>query len=319
MTTITEDIIQTFDLPAISETKDHLESIRAFQRTCREHLVEGSDYGTIPGTQRPTLLKPGAEKLVRLLGLAPEYEVESIKDWDRPFFHFQITCRLRHLASGQVVDTGVGECNSMEARYRWRQTKRQCPSCGAEAIVKGREEYGGGWICFKRQDGCGAKFGDDDQRVVSQQVGRVENDDIYSQVNTILKMAKKRAMVDAALSAGRLSDVFTQDLEDMPRTSAPDQKSGATIDPTTGEIVPPALAPSSTGEQAAGPSGAFQEALQALNEAREQAGMNADELVSMSTNRFGVGPRGLNAQQLDELTAMVGQSGEEGIDDNNQD
>ena len=91
------------------------------------------------------------------------------------------------------------------------------------------------------------------------------------------------------------------------------------VDPVTGEIVSPALAPSSTGEQAAGPSGAFQEALQALNEARKQFGMNADELVAMSTNRFGVGPRGLNAQQLDELTAMVGQSGEEGIDDNNQD
>ena len=313
MTTITdtEDSIQTFDLPAISETKDHLETIRAFQRTCREHLVEGSDYGTIPGTQRPTLLKPGAEKLVRLLGLAPEYEVESIKDWDRPFFHFQITCRLRHLASGQVVDTGVGECNSMEARYRWRQAKRQCPECGVEAIIKGKEEYGGGWLCFKRQDGCGAKFGDDDQRVVSQQVGRVENDDIYSQVNTILKMAKKRAMVDAALSAGRLSDVFTQDLEDMPRTSAPDQKSGATIDAATGEIVPPASAPPSTGEQPSGPTGAFQEALHVLNEARKQAGMSVDELVAMSTNHYGVGPRDLNAQQLEELTVMVGQSGEE--------
>jgi hypothetical protein len=45
---------------------------------------------------------------------------------------------------------------------------------------------------------------------------RLDNEDIYSQVNTILKMAKKRALVDAALSAGRLSDVFTQDIEDMP-------------------------------------------------------------------------------------------------------
>ena len=83
------------------------------------------------------------------------------------------------------------------------------------------------------------------------------------------------------------------------------------VDPVTGEIVPPALAPSSTGEQPSGPTGAPQEALVLLNEARKQFGMNADELVAMSTNRFGVGPRGLNAQQLDELTVMVGQSGEE--------
>ena len=37
----------------------------------------------------------------------------------------------------------------------------------------------------------------------------------YTLVNTILKMAKKRALVDATLSAGRLSNIFTQDIEDM--------------------------------------------------------------------------------------------------------
>jgi hypothetical protein len=43
----------------------------------------------------------------------------------------------------------------------------------------------------------------------------VDNEDIFSQVNTLVKMAKKRALVDATLSAGRLSNVFTQDIEDM--------------------------------------------------------------------------------------------------------
>jgi len=33
--------------------------------------------------------------------------------------------------------------------------------------------------------------------------------------NTLLKMAKKRALVDATLSATRSSDLFTQDIEDM--------------------------------------------------------------------------------------------------------
>ena len=83
------------------------------------------------------------------------------------------------------------------------------------------------------------------------------------------------------------------------------------VDHATGEIVPPASAPAATGEQASGPTGAPQESLVLLNQARKQAGMSADELVAMSTNRFGVGPRDLNAQQLDELTAMVGQSGDE--------
>lgn len=38
-------------------------------------------------------------------------------------------------------------------------------------------------------------------------------------------MAKKRALVDAALSAGRLSDVFTQDLDETGATDKPEPAS----------------------------------------------------------------------------------------------
>lgn len=44
---------------------------------------------------------------------------------------------------------------------------------------------------------------------------KIENDDICSQANTILKMAKKRAQVDATLTVASLSEIFTQDIEDM--------------------------------------------------------------------------------------------------------
>ncbi|WP_411679602.1 hypothetical protein [Clostridium thailandense] len=39
--------------------------------------------------------------------------------------------------------------------------------------------------------------------------------DSYSIINTILKMAKKRALIDAVLSATRSSGIFTQDMEDF--------------------------------------------------------------------------------------------------------
>ena len=209
-------IDRTFALPTIDETQGQLSAIVAFQKACQSYMIDGSDYGVIPGTQKPTLLKPGAEKIIRLLGLADEYEIESVKDWDKPFFHFQVVCRLRHLASGQIVATGVGgNAIAWEKRYRWRKAERVCPICNQEAIIKGKQEYGGGWLCFGKRGGCGAKFKDGDPDVEGQETGRVLNEDIYSQVNTILKMAKKRSCVDAALSAGRLSDVFTQDLEDL--------------------------------------------------------------------------------------------------------
>ena len=208
-------------LPDVQKTEGQLRAIRAFQEACQRHLIDGMDFGVIPGTGKPTLLKPGAEKIVRLLGLADEYVVQSEKNWDKPLFAFQVTCLLRHLGSGQLVATGVGECNSMEARYRWRQANRRCPECDAEAIIKGKVEYGGGWLCFGKRGGCGAKFADGSSVIEGQQTGRVENDDIFSQVNTILKMAKKRAMVDAALSVGRLSNIFTQDIEDMAPANDP--------------------------------------------------------------------------------------------------
>lgn len=43
---------------------------------------------------------------------------------------------------------------------------------------------------------------------------KFRNQDACSVANTILKMAKKRAFVDAVLSATRSSDLFTQDVED---------------------------------------------------------------------------------------------------------
>ena len=43
---------------------------------------------------------------------------------------------------------------------------------------------------------------------------KYRNQDSFSIVNTILKMAKKRALIDAVLSATRSSGIFTQDVED---------------------------------------------------------------------------------------------------------
>lgn len=45
---------------------------------------------------------------------------------------------------------------------------------------------------------------------------REENPDIADTWNTVLKMAKKRAFVDAVKSTTAASDIFTQDVEDMP-------------------------------------------------------------------------------------------------------
>lgn len=179
-------------------------------------LKPGLDFGVIPGTNdKPTLLKAGAEKIADALNLYPDYEpVKITEDFDRPLFYFRYKCLLRQRGTDSIVATGIGSCNSMEAKYRWRNAMRKCPACGKETIIKRKAEKGGGYMCLgNEKGGCWSKFAEDDQRILGQPAGKVENDDIYSQINTIDKMSQKRAMIAAALNLG-FSEQFTQDLDD---------------------------------------------------------------------------------------------------------
>lgn len=190
----------------------------------QEIMEEGRDFGVIPGTgDKPTLFKPGAEKLTTFFGLTKRFEViEKTEDWTgkdhngEPFFYYWYRCQLWR--GNLLIAEGDGSCNSMEKKYRYRQASRRCPECQQSTIIKGKEEFGGGWICWAKKGGCGAKFVDGDPAIKSQQVGQAINPDIADQVNTILKMAAKRALVAATLLAVNASEFFTQDLEDMAET-----------------------------------------------------------------------------------------------------
>lgn len=183
-------------------------------------MVAGTDFGVIPGTgDKPTLLKPGAEKLASLFGLSTNFEtMASEMDWtgrdhgDEPFFYMQYRCTLQR--GDLVVGQGIGSCNSWEKKYRYRRGERVCPERGQPTIIKGRAEYGGGWLCFAKKGGCGHKYADDDLRITNQDVGQVKNPDPADIVNTIDKMAQKRAPVAAVLIAVNASELFTQDVED---------------------------------------------------------------------------------------------------------
>ncbi|GAC1699830.1 MAG: hypothetical protein NVS9B4_00010 [Candidatus Acidiferrum sp.] len=175
------------------------------------------DYGIVPGSKRPSLLKPGAEKLTAFFGLVPTFEIaHQIEDWDapEPFFYYRITCRLSR--DGMLMGEGVGSCSSRETKYRYRTADRVCPHCKSNSIIKSKSEYGGGYVCFAKKGGCGAKFANNDPAIEGQATGRVPNPDIADIVNTVLKVGKKRAHVDAVLNTIGASQFFTQDVEDIP-------------------------------------------------------------------------------------------------------
>lgn len=197
------------------------------QEVMRAAMKADEDYGIIPGTSRkdkdgnekakPTLLKPGAEKLLLLFRLAPTFEIEKTCDGEhREIF---VRCKLTHIISGDFVGEGVGECSTRESKYAWRQADRRCPKCEQPAIFKSKKD--GGWFCWDKKGGCGAQFRSGDQAIEGQEIGRKPNPDLADTYNTVTKMACKRALVMAVLNTTGASFLFTQDLEDFAGDPAP--------------------------------------------------------------------------------------------------
>lgn len=134
---------------------------RALIEWVRSSLVDGVDFGAVPlrrgGFSKPSLRKPGAEKICGMLGVTASFP--TLKDYEaaviegRPLQQIVLRCHLLG-PDGQIVADGVG------ARS-------------------------------------------------------VEQD--HGDINKSLKMAAKSAHIDATLRMAGLSEIFTQDLEDMPQ------------------------------------------------------------------------------------------------------
>ena len=218
---VPEDLMPLLALDAVVQRRNFLVA------ATKTVMVEGIDYGTIPNTGgKNVLLKPGAEKLCSLFGLSPRIaEIAAEEDWDgrehagEVFLYYRV--RIELTRNGILLAEGVGLCNSWEAKYRYRTGERKCPQCSKSSIVKGRQEYGGGWLCFLRRGGCGAKFKDGDPAIEGQPAGRVLNPDVADLANTLLKMAHKRALLAAVLIATNGSEFFTQDMEGMAMIDIP--------------------------------------------------------------------------------------------------
>ena len=202
------------DALAIPErsVEELIAQVKKIQEVQQAVMKEGEHYGVIPGTNKPTLLKPGAEKLAFVFRLDPQYD--SVDHYDGAHLTVKSKCTLWHIGSGLRMGSGEGSCSTKETKYAFRHAARKCPTCGKEAIIKGKEEYGGGWLCFKKKDGCGAKFKDGDGKIETQEAGQVANENLADVYNTVLKMSNKRALVAAVLNVTAASDIFTQDLED---------------------------------------------------------------------------------------------------------
>jgi len=312
-----------------TRARANLRAIKQFQAVVREVLTEGTDYGTIPGCgDKPSLFKPGAEKITKLLNLFEDYEfVERIEDFDKPLFHYVVRCTLRDIATGTRVASGLGSCNSRESKYRYRWIPETEISAAERVGLKKRGgkqtlfefdfalskrettgQYGKPaehWAAFDAAIAAGTartttRKTKKDKDLPGREIDvnavfyQLENPEIFDQVNTILKMGKKRAHVDATLAAGRLSELFTQDLEDLADAGGP------TLDPV-GKPAEPLRAPA----QSASPADIEKAKAQAAYEAgkKKPLGKPQDEWAGDPEADF---PEGNGQSFGEEIGAVAG-------------
>jgi len=182
----------------IKEYQDFLENYDAF---IDSQLKNDIDFGIIPGVKKPSLLKPGAEKLEKLMFLTHKKDcVDKTEEKGYVSYTYRTTIYDRN---GNIKSTCEGTCNSKEKKYRYTTVYEN----------KATEEQKQKGVLEERNSKNGGRF----------KVYVIERDDAFDIQNTIMKMAQKRSYVGAILEATNSSGRFTQDVEDDATINIPKQ------------------------------------------------------------------------------------------------
>lgn len=214
VTAATGKSIQRQDSHAMT-AMDMRAHVNLVQEVMQAVMQKDTHYGIIPGTKKPSLYKPGAEVLAATFRIAVSYRVDDLSTADD--VRYRVVAIGTHQTSGIVLGEGMGECSSGEEKYKWRRA-----------------------VCDKEFDMTPEnrrriKFGKYQGKVEETNQVRTEPAD---QANTILKMACKRAQVAMTLNVTAASDIFTQDIEDLPEELRTDDDGSGKKEISGGAILP---------------------------------------------------------------------------------
>ncbi len=186
---------------------------RDIRKLVKSQMKEGIDFGVIPGTNKKTLLQPGAEKLAKFFGLVPTFELtKDIEDWDKGFFYYRYLCKLSRnipltrmstdgkleIYDAKTVPAGEAErsCNSREKKYLYTTVPERFAT---------EEQKKNAISRFTKQE-----------RGYTNLYLKVKNspEESADDTNTIQSMAQKRALVAAVRTATMASDIFLEEVSD---------------------------------------------------------------------------------------------------------
>lgn len=176
MTDTIKELVITKQGPAALELTEHSiattqRNILLCQQLVQDVLEREIDYGIIPGVPTPFLWDSGAAKIMAAFNCYADYKViDSVIQI--PHIRYTITCRLIDRETQQIVATGIGAASTKEIKHRYR------------------------WVLDPEAEGISRKG----LKQRGDKKFRIPNPETEDLLNTIAKMAAKRADVDAATS-----------------------------------------------------------------------------------------------------------------------
>lgn len=165
--------------------------VNLIQEVMAAVMKKDTHYGIIPGVSKPSLWKPGAEKLLATFRISAQ--IKCVEDLSTPTaIRYRVTVQGVS-PSGAVLGEGIGEASSDQTKYAWREM-----ICQQEYDETPPDQRRAIW-----------KKGTHPYKVMQIRTNPAD------QANTILKMAHKSGLIAMCLVVTGASDIFTQDIEDL--------------------------------------------------------------------------------------------------------
>lgn len=168
--------------------KDTAVAIALLQTMVKETLVRDIDYGRIPGTLQDSLYDPGASAIVGSFSCYfGERRIIKLEDSAEKIV-VCIEVPIISRTTQQTVGSGIGAASTLETKYKYRWVSNPKEWGYDEGAIK----------TFKTKPGKDA----------ASLEYRIPNPEHSELLNTIVKMASKRAEVDAAAGLPGVASVL---------------------------------------------------------------------------------------------------------------
>lgn len=201
-----------FDSLSVEQLINQVSTIKSVMN---QVMTSGVHYDVIKGCgDKPTLLQPGAQMLALTFGFSPKFTIKETK-LDKGHREYFVVCDLVNRVNGNFVGQGVGAASTRENKWLYTTgpleltdtpVPREYWDIRHSDKERAQQLLGG--------QGHIAKKNDAGQWVIAIRGEKVETDNPDDKINTVLKMATKRAFVHAVLNTTAASELFTQDIED---------------------------------------------------------------------------------------------------------